>query len=147
MHKLNFLKTKLDSRSSNISRTEWDAYFICFFEAFQCYQEPTIASPQKILRLTEASKVLKENKIDPKGANSFSLASLSQAVPPSPSWVSSSAPCPQTHLWPLFLLPFSTIYAFSKPQLPQANYLVKLRFLSETLFHSLFLWTCQNLPL
>ena len=40
MHKLNFLKTELDSRSSNISRTEWDAYFICFFEAFQCYQEP-----------------------------------------------------------------------------------------------------------
>ena len=40
MHKLNFLKTELDSRSSDISRTEWDAYFICFFEAFQCYQEP-----------------------------------------------------------------------------------------------------------
>ena len=44
-----------------------------------------IVSPQKILRLTEASKVLKENKIGPKAASFFSLASLSQAVPPSPS--------------------------------------------------------------
>lgn len=85
MHKLNFLKAELDFRSSDISRTEWDAYFSWFFEASQSYQEPMIASLQKILRLTEASKLLKENKIDPKAASSFSLASLSQAVPPSPS--------------------------------------------------------------
>ena len=147
MHKLNFLKAELDFRSSNISRTEWDAYFSWFFKTSQCHQEPTIAFLQKILRLTEASKLLKENKIDPKAASSFSLASLSQVVPPSPSWVSSSAPCPQTHLW-LPLSPSLPHYLrLLYTQLPQVNYPVKLHFLSETLFHSLSLWTCQNLCL
>lgn len=41
--KLNFLKTKLGYNSSEISRTEWNAYLDCYFEAFQNYQESKIA--------------------------------------------------------------------------------------------------------
>ena len=51
--RLNFLKIKLDDNSSNISRTEWNAYFDWHFEASRCYQESKIASLQnRILRFS-----------------------------------------------------------------------------------------------
>lgn len=131
------LKPNWTSEAQTFPGLRWDAYFSWFFKASQCHQEPTIAFLQKILRLTEASKLLRKIKLTPR-LQFLSLASLSQVVPPS-SWVfSSSLPSDSP------LLPFSPslpcyLHTFSKPQLPQANYLVKLHFLSETLFHSLFL--------
>ena len=41
--KLNFLKTKLDNNNSEISRTEWNAYF----EPGKCHHKSKIASLQK----------------------------------------------------------------------------------------------------
>ena len=53
---LTSLKTELDSHSSVISRTEWNAYFDWNFEASKCYQESKIASVKsKNFRWTEAS--------------------------------------------------------------------------------------------
>ena len=53
--RLNFLKIKSDDNSSNISRTEWNAYFDWHFEASQCYQESKIASLQN--RISRFSSV------------------------------------------------------------------------------------------
>ena len=53
--KLNFLKTELDYNSSKIYRTEWYAYFNCYFKVSK-HQEPKIASlKNQILRSTEAN--------------------------------------------------------------------------------------------
>lgn len=60
---LHFLKTKLDHNSANISRTEWNAHVVWYWEASQCYQESPIVSRQnRILRFSAANGGRKTDK-------------------------------------------------------------------------------------
>lgn len=57
------LKTELGSHDSKTVKTEWDACFDWYFEAFKCYQEPKTTSLQNAnYKLTEANKQLKKEK-------------------------------------------------------------------------------------
>lgn len=61
--KLVFLRTKLEDHGSKIKQTEWDAYFNWLLEASKFIQDSKIASLQNtISKLTNVSKLLKENK-------------------------------------------------------------------------------------
>lgn len=56
----------------------WNAYFDWYFEDYKLYQEPKIVSPlNKILRLIEANKWLKEDKTGPEASGASFLAYMS----------------------------------------------------------------------
>ena len=58
-----FLKTKLESYSSKIKQTEWDAFLNWQLEASKCLQDSKIVSLQNTMsKLNEVNKQLKEVK-------------------------------------------------------------------------------------
>ena len=131
--KLTFLKAELDNHSSKISQIEWNAYFDWCFETSKCYQGPEIASLQnKILRLTQANKWLKKEKMASEASGSSSLASLSQALPLAPSCLSPLAPHGQAPPpAPSSSFPSMPSTPLLHPQFPLTNSLSKLPLSSE----------------
>lgn len=58
IHKLTFLKTKLNNNSFDICKTEWSAHFEFYFEPFKDYQESEVASFwNKVFKWTKATNL------------------------------------------------------------------------------------------
>ena len=142
--KLNFLKTELDYNSSEISRAEWYAYFNWHFKASKHYQKPKTASLQnKILRLTEANKWLKKDKMAPEvsGSSSWLRLRLHLWHRLSLPWLLVARLCLQHH----FNHSFYTASASSLPSIPSYKFSPGTYPLSETLpapFSSQLVRTC-----
>ena len=135
-----FLKINWITIALNFLKFNGIPVSIGIFEPFKCYQEAKIVSlQQKILRLTEANKQLKKNKMPPE-------------APDSSSWLVCLRFCLQHHLVSLLgphgqalplepsssSLPMHPLY----PKFPWTNFLIRTSPFLWNCPHSLFLWTC-----